>query len=300
MSPATRPPRLLLLVLIALGVALLLTARTGNLPLPSSPPPSVAPDAVTLLAVGDIGSCDGTNDEAVASVAARLAGTIAILGDIAYPDGSASDFASCFDPAWAPMLARIRPAPGNHEYQTTDASAYFSEFGDAAGIPGEGWYSYDLGAWHVIALNSNCDFVGGCDEGSPQLAWLEADLEANPSTCTVAYWHHPRYSSGRHGDDDTVAPLWGALGRAEVDLVLAGHDHTYQRIGPIDGMRSFVVGTGGRSLYEFSNPARPESELRSNSDYGLLMLTLRESDYDWRFVPASGSTLADAGTAACH
>ena len=299
MPPATRPPRLILLVPITVGLALLVTARLTSGPAPPNPLPSVAPGAAMLLAVGDIGSCDGMHDDDVASLAARLPGTIALLGDIAYPDGSASDYADCFDPVWGPMLPRIRPAPGNHEYQTTDASGYFAEFGAAAGTPGEGWYSYELGAWHVVVLNSNCEFVG-CEEGSPQLGWLEADLEAHPSTCTLAYWHHARLSSGRHGDDPRTDALWRTLAAAGADLVLQGHDHDYERIAPVDGIRSFVVGTGGRSLYEFVRPAGSRSELRANDSYGLLMLTLRDTAFDWRFVPTAGSPLADAGSGACQ
>jgi len=281
-----------------LGVALLVASRLG--PVPAIPLPTVEPRATTLLAVGDIGSCDGGADELVASLASRLPGTIAILGDIAYPDGSAADFANCFDPAWGPMRSRMRPAPGNHEYQTTDASGYFSYFGAAAGTPGEGWYSYDLGAWHVVVLNSNCEFFVRCDEGSPQHAWLVADLAAHPATCTLAYWHHPRYSSGRHGDDPQTIKLWQALASAGADLVLVGHDHDYERIGRIDGLRSFVVGTGGRSLYAFERPRGAHTERRVNDSYGLLLLTLRDAGYAWRFVPAAGSTLVDAGTASCH
>jgi len=287
-----------------LGVALLAVPRIGPPLAPAIPLPSVEPGAVVLLAVGDIGSCDGVEDEAVADLAARLPGTIAVLGDLAYPDGSSAEFADCFDPAWGSLRARIRPAPGNHDYQTTDASGYFSYFGAAAGTPGEGWYSYDLGGWHVIVLNSNCDAVGGCDAGSPQLAWLEADLAASgaagPAACTLAYWHHPRYASGRHGDDDRTAPLWNVFAAAGADLVLTGHDHHYERLSPVDGVRSFVVGTGGRSLYEFAQPMGPHTELRVNDSYGLLMLTLHDASFDWRFVPAPGSTLVDAGTGQCH
>jgi hypothetical protein len=300
MPSATRLPRPLLLLPVAVGVALLVTARVAPGPVPPIPLPSVESGATVLLAVGDIGSCDGTHDEDVASLAARLPGTIALLGDIAYPDGSASDYANCFDPAWGPLLDRVRPTPGNHEYQTTDAAGYFSEFGSAAGTPGEGWYSYELGAWHVVVLNSNCDFVAGCDEGSPQLAWLEADLRAHPATCTLAYWHHPRVTSGRHRDNMRVDTLWHALAGAGTDVVLAGHDHDYERIEPIDGMRSFVVGTGGRSLYEFVYPTGPWTEWRANDSYGLLMVTLQDTAYDWRFVPAVGSTLVDAGSGECH
>lgn len=265
----------------------------------SIPPSGAVPDAV-LLAVGDIGSCDSTHDEGVAHLAANLPGTIALLGDIVYPDGSPADYANCFDPAWGPMVGRIRPVPGNHDYQTARAGGYFGYFGAAAGPIGEGWYSYQLGGWHVIALNSICDAVGGCGAGSPQLAWLIADLAAHPATCTLAYWHHPRYSSGLHGDDAMTEPLWRALAAAGADLVLAGHDHDYERFAPIDGIRSFVVGTGGRSLYAMARPADAASELRANDSYGLLQLTLRAAGFDWRFVPAAGSSLADAGSTGCR
>lgn len=300
MPTANRLPRPLLLIPVAVGVALLVTSRMALGPVPPVPLPSAEPAADVLLAVGDIASCDGTHDEDVASLAARLPGTIALLGDIAYPDGSASDYADCFAPAWGPLLGRIRPAPGNHDYQTTDATGYFAEFGVAAATPGKGWYSYELGTWHVVVLNSNCEFVGGCAETSPQLAWLRADLAAHPATCTLAYWHHARYSSGRHGNDTRTEQIWQALAAAGADLVLQGHDHDYERFAPIDGIRSFVVGTGGRSLYELLRSPDAGSQLRSNDSYGLLMLTLHDATFDWRFVPAAGSSLADAGTAACH
>ncbi len=304
--------RLAAIVTALIGVALLAVWHVGPPLSLAIPLPSVEPGATVLLAVGDIGSCDAADDEAVANLAARLPGTIALLGDIVYPDGSPADFAECFDPAWGLLLPRIRPAPGNHDYQTTDASGYFSYFGAAAGTSGEGWYSYDLGTWHVIVLNSNCDAVGGCGPGSPQLAWLEADLAASgasrpaasgaahPAACTLAYWHHPRYASGRHADDDRTAPLWTTLAAAGADLVLTGHDHDYERLAPVDGIRSFVVGTGGRSLYELTRPTGPYTELRVNDSYGLLMLTLDAAAYEWRFVPAPGSSLVDAGSGECH
>ena len=257
-----------------------------------------------LLATGDIGNCDGTHDEDVAALAAGLPGTIALLGDIAYPNGSTTDFKNCFAPAWSPLLSRIRPAPGNHEYQTAHAAPYFAFFGAAAGPAGAGWYSYDLGTWHIVVLNSNCDAIGGCGADSAQRAWLKLGLAAagtsRPGACTLAYWHHPRYSSGLHGDDPMTQPLWAALAAAGADVVLSGHDHDYERFKPIDGIKSFIVVTGGRSLYPLTRPADPASELRRNDSYGLLMLTLRDGSYDWRFVPAPGSTLTDAGTGQCH
>ena len=301
-TSAPRRPRAIVGALIAalLGLLLLAVPRLGPDPAPGIPLPSVDPSATILLAVGDIGYCGGTQDEAVAKLAKSLPGTIALLGDIAYENGSALDYQRCFDPAWRPLMPRIRPAAGNHEYQTADASAYFAEFGASAGTPGEGWYSYDLHAWHVVVLNSSCEAVGGCGAGSPQLKWLQADLLAHPAACTVAYWHHPRYSSGRHGDNPVTAALWSALSAAGADLVLEGHDHDYERFAPIDGMRSFVVGTGGRSLYELLRPPDRASQLRVNSSYGMLMLSLGTADYRWQFIPASGSSLTDAGTGQCR
>lgn len=287
---------------LVLGVALLIAPRVGTGRVYHGPGPLLTfePDATILLAVGDVGSCNSHADEAVAALAARLPGTIALLGDIAYENGSPNDYATCFDPAWGALRSRIRPAPGNHEYPTADASGYFSYFGGAAGTPGEGWYSYDLGTWHVIVLNSNCAAVGGCGKGSPQLAWLEADLRAHPAACALAYWHHPRISSGRHGSDARTDPPWHALAAAGADLVLVGHDHDYERIAPVDGIRSFVVGTGGRSLSELTRPRGPRTELRASDSYGLLVLELRDGAYRWQFVPIPGDFLTDSGAASCH
>jgi hypothetical protein len=257
-----------------------------------------------LLAVGDIASCDASADELVGELAARLEGTIALLGDIAYPRGSSGDFANCFHPVWGGLRDRMRPAPGNHEYETKDASGYFAYFGAVVGSIGEGWYSYDLGTWHMIALNSNCDAIGGCGRGSPQLAWLEQDLASSgasrPGACTLAYWHHPRWSSGKHGTNDMTDALWDALAAAGADLALSGHDHDYERMGPIDGTRSFVVGTGGRSLYAWPDSPLPETEVRANDTYGLLELTLGDAGYAWEFIPATGGSFTDAGTGACR
>jgi acid phosphatase type 7 len=315
----SRTAWLLIIALVVLGLALILTARLGpaavtpsasgsavSTPASLSPgsSPSIAPsptatDAI-LLAVGDIAYCDATADELVGELAARLPGTIALLGDNAYQHGSPADYANCFDPTWGGLRDRLRAVPGNHEYETKEAAAYFSYFGAGVGKLGEGWYSYDLGAWHLIALNSECGAIRGCGAGSPELAWLVADLAAHPVACTLAYWHHPRYSSGLHGDNDMTEEFWQALAAAGADVVLEGHDHDYERIAPIEGIRSFVVGTGGRSLYQWPDSPGQYTEVRANDTYGLLQLTLRAADYSWRFVPAAGGSFTDAGTAACH
>jgi hypothetical protein len=253
-----------------------------------------------LLAVGDVAYCGASTDELVGHLAARLPGTIALLGDNAYPHGSQDDYANCFDPTWGGFLDRIQPVPGNHEYETREASAYFSYFGARVGRLGEGWYSYDVGAWHVIALNSECSAIRGCGRGSPELAWLIADLAAHPAECTLAYWHHARYSSGLHGDNKMTQGLWQALSDAGADIVLEGHDHDYERMAPIDGIRSFVVGTGGRSLYAWPDGPGPYTEVRANDTYGLLQLTLGAADYSWQFIPAGGGTFTDAGSGTCH
>jgi hypothetical protein len=318
----TRSAWLLIIALVVLGLALLLTARFGPGPVTPSPsgsaslspssltskPPSSSPTTAAspsrsnaiLLAVGDIASCDTTADELVGELAARLPGTIALLGDNAYQHGSPADYANCFDPTWGPLRDRLRPVPGNHEYETKDAAAYFSYFGVGVGRLGEGWYSYDFGAWHLIALNSECGAVRGCGAGSPELAWLVADLAAHPVACTLAYWHHPRYSSGMHGDNDMTEALWQALAAAGADVVLEGHDHDYERMAPIAGIRSFVVGTGGRSLYEWPGSPGPYTEVRANDTYGLLQLTLRAADFSWEFIPASGGSFSDSGSETCH
>jgi hypothetical protein len=317
LSQLARPRRLLLAVAaLVVGLAILAVPRLTLAPeLPPSSasqrPASYSPAAATptatassgtstLLAVGDIAFCDSSADDAVAKVASSLPGTIALLGDNAYPDGSAADYAHCFDPPWHGLRGRLRPVPGNHDYQTLHAAGYFSYFGASAGTSGQGWYSYDLGGWHLIALNSECDAIGGCGPGSRQLAWLVADLAAHPVACTLAYWHHPRFSSGLHGDDTQTDPLWRALAAADADIVLSGHDHDYERFGPIDGIRSFVVGTGGRSLYAWPSSPTPHSQVRANDTYGLLELQLGAGSYTWRFVRAAGGSFTDSGSGLCH
>jgi len=230
------------------------------------------------------------------------------LGDLQYGDGEYSQFSASYDPSWGRVRAITRPAPGNHEYKTAGAAGYYRYFGAAAGDPKKGYYSFDLGGWHLIALNSNCSAVGGCGVGSTQERWLRADLAAHASaSCTLAYWHHPRFSSGEHGGDSEYGPFWRALYDANADLVLAGHDHNYERFAPqspsgaLDlnrGIRQFVSGAGGKNVRTFPT-VRPNSEARDASSLGILELTLGSGEYSWRFRPAVGS-FTDSGTGSCH
>lgn len=188
-----------------------------------------------LIAVGDIADCGTRADEATALLVRDMAGTIATLGDHVYDNGSKQEFADCYHPTWGRVKARTRPAPGNHDYGTRGGQGYFGYFGGAAGDRGRGYYSYGLGGWHIVVLNSNCTEVRGCGRDSPQGRWLRKDLAAHPTTCTLAYWHHPLFSSGtEHGGDDAMKPAWEALYDAGVDVVLSGHEHNYERFAPQD------------------------------------------------------------------
>ncbi len=254
---------------------------------------SLLAPAPTVVAAGDIASCRSAGDEQTAALVSHVPGTVAVLGDIVYERGTAAEFRDCY--SWRRFRARTRAALGNHEYGSPGARparAYFR-------LPARGYYSYDLGSWHVVVLNSNCTPAGGCEAGSPQQRWLAADLARSAARCTLAYWHHPRFSSGLHGSDATMAALWDTLARAGADVVLAGHDHHYERFAPIDGIRSFVVGTGGRSNYPVLRRL-PRSVVVNDAVYGVLRLALRPSGYDWRFLPVAGSGFRDAGSAACR
>jgi hypothetical protein len=263
--------------------------------------------AATLIAAGDVASCQSDGDERTARLLAQLPGTVAVLGDAVYERGTDAEFRDCYHPTWGRERARTRPAVGNHEYGTPGAAGYFRYFGRAAGPSGKGWYSYELGAWHVVVLNTNCSQVG-CGTRSEQYRWLRRDLVTRGRRCTLAYGHHPRFSSGLHGPEATVAPLWRLLYAHRVDVALAGHDHHYERFAPLDargrldrarGIRSFVVGTGGRSLYPVAFPLRG-SRVRTDGTYGVLVLRLLSGRYTWRFVPVPGSRFRDGGGASCR
>ncbi len=265
----------------------------------------------TLLAAGDISGCDTPGDEATAEILDRLSGIVVPLGDSAYEDGSPTQFAECFDPTWGRHKARIRPIIGGHEYRTPGAAGYFGYYGAAAGDtdPSRGYYSYDVGAWHVVALNGECGEIAGCWYDEPEERWLREDLSAHPSACTVALLGVPRFSSGAiHGNSIEMQPLWEALYAHGVDVVLTADDHVYERFAPqtpagsadpVAGIRQFTVGTGGRSHYAFST-IQPNSELRNNDSFGILRLTLHPTAYSWDFVAEAGSTFTDMGTTACH
>ncbi len=259
-----------------------------------------------LVGAGDIAQCASSGDEATAALLDRIPGTVVTTGDNVYPDGSSANFSDCYQPSWGRHKARTKPVVGNHEYNTAGAAPYFQYFGAAAGQPGKGWYSFNSGAWHVVVLNSNCNVVG-CDPASAQGQWLRADLAANPAACTAAVYHHPRFSSGNHGSNASVQTLWGQLYDQGVDVVLNGHDHSYERFAPMDsggranpsGLREFVVGTGGAEPKAFG-AAQPNSELRKTGSSGVLKLTLHDGSYDWEFIATAGDSFRDSGRGTCH
>jgi hypothetical protein len=264
-----------------------------------------------VVAAGDIASCESEGDEATADLLAHTEGTVLTLGDNVYGGGTLEEFTDCYGPSWGRYKDRTKPSPGNHDYNSEGAEGYFDYFdGEAIGDPEEGYYTYDLGAWHLVALNSNCVEVGGCDASSPQVRWLEADLAENADErCTLAYWHHPLFSSGEaHGSTPEVKPLWETLYKAGADVILSGHEHNYERFAPQDadgeadperGIREFVVGTGGKSHYPIVDPIA-NSEVHDEDTYGVLELTLHPEGYDWRFVPVEGERFTDSGSARCH
>jgi hypothetical protein len=297
--------------LTALAAALLAAGAAGGAA--AQPPPVV-------VAVGDI-ACDPADPSynggagtathcrmaATASLALSLAPeAVLVLGDSQYENGALAKYQASYAQSWGQLLPLTRPVPGNHEYLTPGAAGYYAYFGAAAGDPAQGWYSFDLGGWHLVALNGNCGAAGGCDAGSPQELWLLSDLFASDAACTLAYWHQPRFSSGPHGSDAAYQDFWQALWWADADVVLNGHEHVYERFAPqradgaadAAGPRQFTVGTGGRSLTGIVAVA-PNSEARQAADYGVLELTLHADGYEWRFV-AVGGAFTDAGAALCH
>jgi acid phosphatase type 7 len=284
-------------------------APTGSSAATTPGSPTPIPAEVILVGAGDIGRCDGTTDEDTAALVEGRAGIVFTLGDNAYEHGSADDFRDCFGPSWGRLKDRIElPVPGNHEYETRDAAGYREYFGDRAVRDGATWYSVDLGSWHVVVPDPTCAHVqGGCGPDSPQLAWLRDDLAASDARCTLALFHHPRFSSGEHGSDGDVAPFWDELYAAGADLVLNGHEHDYERFAAQDprgnadderGIMQLIVGTGGAELREFKDPV-PNSQLRSSLAYGVLELRLTQAGWRWEFHSTDNS-FSDAGAGHCH
>ncbi|MFB9359413.1 metallophosphoesterase family protein [Actinoplanes nipponensis] len=319
--PRPAGPRRVLPVLL---VAALAACTSPSAPAPTaapapavaSPAPTVsaatpaAPAPAVLIGAGDIASCDSDGDSRTLALLRRSPGTVFTLGDNAYPDGSRRDFRRCYGPTWGQVKARTRPVAGNHDYRTRGAAPYFDYFGAAAGPRGRGYYSYEAGAWHVVVLNSNCTAVpGGCGPGSAQQRWLRADLAAHPAVCTVAMMHSPLFTSAAtHPPATEVRPLVRTLYDAGVELMLAGHNHVYERFAPqtptgrrdpARGIRAIVVGTGGAALYPFGRPA-PNSQVRDDDTFGVLRLTLGRRSYRWDFLSVAGGDFTDSGTGDCH
>jgi Calcineurin-like phosphoesterase len=272
-------------------------ARPGAAASAAAGPPAV------FVGAGDIADCNRPGSELTAKLLDAIGGTVFTTGDNAYPNASAAAFRDCYGPTWGRHRGRTRPTPGNHEYESPNASPYYDYFGSNAGPAGLGYYSFNLGPWHVISLNSEAP----ASAGTPQERWLRDDLTANQAQCTLAYWHRPLFSSGPHGVNPDMQALWRTLYEFGADVVLGGHDHLYERFAPQDpdgradparGIRQFVIGTGGAPSYQ-SRFARPNSEAQG-TDMGVLALTLAAGSYRWEFVPVEGATFRDSGTGACH
>ena len=273
---------------------------------------SVATPAV-LLAAGDIAYCPvdaaRSNAMATAAVLRRVPGVpVLALGDHAYNDGTAAEFASCFAPTWGVELPRLRPSPGNHDYGASGADplGYFGYFGRLAGATPRGYYSFDLGQWHLISLNSNIDAAAG----SVQELWLRDDLANTARKCVLAYWHHPVFTSSPRGDNPKMADVWRALSDFKVDIVLNGHEHNYERfkkqtptgVVAVDGIRQFIIGSGGVGHTAAVPPLKPNSESFNALTYGVLKLTLEPNAYSWEFLPEMLGVVVDSSTAsvACN
>jgi len=320
--------------LVIVAVAFLLAGCSGTVRKPIPPvyvAQTMGEPIGRIAAAGDI-ACDpsdpsfnaglGTHNRCYMQATSDLLlsvhpEAVLTLGDNQYERGRLSDFLQSYERSWGRLKAITHPTAGNHEYGTANAAGYFAYFGSAAGPLGKGYYSYDLGSWHLIALNSNCRHVGGCERGSPQEQWLRDDLRSHAGMCILAYWHHARFSSGIHGSHHEYGPFWEDLYSAGADLVLVGHDHHYERFAPLDpagerdslrGIREFVVGTGGKGgwgesgfyrFVPFGNRHNPNSEVRAEA-IGVLALTLYSTGYDWRFVAQPGQAFQDFGTEMCH
>lgn len=294
--------------LVIVWLAAIAAACSGPPAAPSSASSSAAPSAggsfgsVVFVGAGDIGRCGSAGPEATALLLDRQPGTVFTLGDNAYPSGREEDFRDCYAPSWGRHRSRTKPVPGNHEYETPGAAPYFAYFGSGAGTDDRGYYAYTLGAWRVIALNSELPVSAG----SAQARWLRNELASTRTMCTAAYWHRPLVSSGLHGDNPDLIDLFRLLYDAGVEFVLSGHDHIYERFERLDpngrpdptGTRQFIVGTGGTPL---SAPRRVRmgSEVQG-TEWGILRLDLAPGSYRWQFLPVADGSFQDSGFDTCH
>jgi hypothetical protein len=284
------------------------------------PTPAPTPSFPAIMAAGDI-SCDSatpqlpcksreTSDLILSERALRPGLVVLPLGDLQYESGTLAEFLKNYGATWGRLNALAHPAPGNHEYETRNATGYFDYFagvGVGVGARTEGWYSYDVADWHFIALNSNCASIGGCNTGSAQYRWLQSDLLAHKQKCTVAYMHHPFQASGPNGNTPELLPFMRLLYENNADIVLSGHEHSYERFIPITpdlvpdavkGLRLFVVGTGGRDLTAFVRPPVAHSAARTNEYFGALRIVMKSGAYEWAFLNIAG-TVIDSGDGVC-
>jgi hypothetical protein len=255
-----------------------------------------------LVGSGDIAKCGSQGSELTARLLDATPGTVFTTGDNVYETGTREEYRDCYTPTWGRHRDRTRPSPGNHEYGSPGAAPYYEYFGDAAGPNGAGYYSYHLGSWLILSLNSEAS----ARAGSAQERWVSEQLSAHGGKCSLAYWHRPLFSSGPHGANGDMRDLWRTLYRLGADVVISGHDHLYERFAPQDpdgrpdpkrGVRQFVVGTGGGDLYRPKTSSRNSEALESV--WGLLKLTLTDDAYSWQFLPVDGG-FRDAGTDQCH
>jgi calcineurin-like phosphoesterase family protein len=309
--PIVRKAALTLVLVLLVGAVAFGVYRQLQPTPTSSIPPS---DDIVFVGAGDIAECPTQGDEQTADlidevVANHPDAVVFTTGDNAYPDGSYQEYIECYGPSWGRHKDRTRPAAGNHEFMQTKAAGYNEYWGDRAGPFDLYYYSYDVGEWHVVVLNSECHRVG-CEFGSEdgdQVEWLEADLEASAARCTIAIWHKPRWSSGRYGTDPEYDTFWRVLYDHGAEVVLNGHEHLYERFEPLNpdgdvdearGIRQFTVGTGGGNLRGFEEIERHSAA--RGSEHGILQLTLDGDGYDWEFVSVAGASFADSGRGSCH
>ncbi|MBX7220999.1 MAG: metallophosphoesterase [Blastocatellia bacterium] len=293
----------LMSVLLVVCTFLVLTGASSKVE--SSAPPK----APVFFGAGDIADCRSPGDEQTGLLLDAVwkslnggPGAVFTLGDNAYGTGRAIEFAQCYEPSWGRHKTHTRPSPGNHDYYSAGAAPYFGYFGPMAGPAGRGYYSFEMGNWHIVSLNSNID----ARIGSAQERWLRDDLQKRKVPHILAYWHHPLYSSGPHGNSLLMQDIWRTLMEFDADVVLCGHDHDYERFAPQDadgrpnprGIREFVVGTGGAQLYQFKKIAA-NSEVRNDRSWGILKLTLNAQSYSWEFIPVAGQSFRDSGTGTC-